>query len=301
MSVGYAFEEAGVPAGLTPGTLDTATVVRTANARIPWGVRLAVFWVLLVILLAIFANVLPIASPYANISGLPVPPFRRWPEFLGTDQLGRSEISRLIYGARVSLAVSGIATAAGMTIGVLLALLSVATRTLDWIIGVIIDSALAFPGIILILALAAALTPGPVPLVIGLTVFAVPAFARLARGNAKVIMAREHVSAAKVAGAPTRRWLVREVLPGVMRPVLPYALVLLAVLMVAEASVSFLGVGVVPPQPSWGGMISDGETQLSIHPEQVLIPAAVLFLTVFSITVIGRWLRTKIAESQAKL
>lgn len=301
MSVGYTFEETdGVPAGLT-GTAVTGRAASVAKARVPWGVRLALFWVVLVVLLAIFANVLPIANPYANISGLPIPPFRHWPEFLGTDQLGRSEISRLIFGARVSLAVSVIATVVGMIIGVLLALLSVATRTLDWVIGVIIDSALAFPGIILILALAAALTPGPVPLVIGLTVFAVPAFARLARGNAKVVMAREHVSAAKVAGATTRRWLVREVLPGVMRPVLPYALVLLAVLMVAEASVDFLGVGVVPPTPSWGGMISDGETQLSIHPEQVFIPAMVLFLTVFSITVIGRWLRTKLAESQAKL
>lgn len=299
MSVGYTFENTdGAPADLVTATTVTG---KAAGTRVPWSVGLACLWIALVIVLAIFANVLPIASPYANVSGLPVPPFHHWPEFLGTDQLGRSEISRLVYGARVSLAVSLISTGAGMIIGVGLALLSVTNRVLDWIIGVVIDSALAFPGIILILALAAALSPGPAPLVIGLTVFAVPAFARLARGNAKVIMVREHVSAAKVAGAPTRRWLVREVLPGVMRPVLPYALVLLAVLMVAEASVSFLGVGVVPPTPTWGGMISDAEPQLSLHPEQVLIPAVVLFLTVFSITVIGRWLRTKVAESQAKL
>jgi peptide/nickel transport system permease protein len=104
---------------------------------------------------------------------------------------------------------------------------------------------------------------------------------------------REYVEAARLLGAGTFRVLGKEILPGVIRPVLAYAVVVIAGLMVAEASVSFLGLGVVPPTPSWGGMIAAGQNQLNSHPELVLVPAAVLFLTVFSFGVIGRWLRER--------
>jgi peptide/nickel transport system permease protein len=270
-------------------------------ARLRLGHLLAMSWVVLVIVCAILAPLLPIADPNKAVTTQSIPPFHQWPEFLGTDQLGRSQLSRIIFGARVSLTVSVIAVAIGFVIGMTMGVLAAAYRWPDRVVGVITDATLAFPGIVLILALGAALGPGLKPLLIGLTIFAVPAVARLSRANAKVVVNREHVQAAQLAGAKPRRWLTREVLPSVVRPAIPYCLLLLAVLMVAEASVSFLGLGIRPPTPSWGSMISDGQPALSSESYQVFVPAAVLFLTVFCVTVVGRWLRAVVSPGQAKL
>jgi peptide/nickel transport system permease protein len=267
----------------------------------PWAMYFGAFWVGLVLLCAIFAEWLPLADSDANITPTQTPPFHSWPEFLGTDQLGRSVISRLVYGARVSLTVSVVAALIGITIGVMLGLSAGAWRRADGPIGVLTDAALAIPGIVLLLALGAAMGAGTKPLIIGLTIFSIPSFTRLARANTKAVINREYVQASKLMGAPARRWLLREVLPSVLRPVLALAVVIVASLMVAEASVSFLGLGVRPPTPSWGGMISQGQANLREHPEQVYIPAFVLFLTVLSINAIGRWLRARSTPLEAKL
>lgn len=135
--------------------------------------------------------------------------------------------------------------------------------------------------------------PGVRPLVIGLTLFSLPAFVRLARANTQAVAHREYVQAARLLGARTGRVLLREIFPSVIRPVMAYAVVVLAALIVAEASVSFLGLGVVPPTPSWGKMIADGQSRLTTEPFLVIVPAAVLFVTVLSIGVLGRWLRAR--------
>jgi peptide/nickel transport system permease protein len=278
--------------------------------RRPWVLWLAASWLAITLALALAADWLPIADPNTNVTPTTVPPFHQWPEFLGTDQLGRSVISRLIYGARVSLAVGVAAALCGMCIGVGLGLLAGSKRRAEGPVGVITDSALAIPGIVLLLALSASLgptfgtpafDPGVATLVIGLTIFAIPAFTRLSRANTKLVINREYVEASKLLGARPRRWLLREVLPSVLRPVLPYAVVVLAALMVAEASVSFLGLGVVPPTASWGGMIQAGRANLADHPEFVYIPAAVLFITVYSFGLLGRWLRAKSGSGPSKI
>jgi peptide/nickel transport system permease protein len=186
-----------------------------------------------------------------------------------------------------------------MVIGVTLGMMSGVRRAADTVVGTATDALLAFPGIVLLLALGAAMGPGVRPLIIGLTLFSVPAFTRLARANTKLVNHREYVEAARLQGASTVRVLLREVLPSVIRPVLAYFVVILAALIVAEASVSYLGLGVVPPTPSWGGMIADGQAQLIDSPAHVLVPAFVLFVTVLSIGVLGRWLRARTSGSRS--
>ncbi|MET0780821.1 MAG: ABC transporter permease [Microbacterium sp.] len=292
---------------VAPGELELTAAAETAaqaagpgprsRGRREWAVTIAVSWIGFVLLLAIFADLLPIADSSANIEPSFTPPFQSWPEFLGTDQLGRSVVSRLVYGARVSLAVGLISALLGMALGLLLGMLAGTQRRADHVVSLFNDSLLAFPGIVFLLALGAAMGPGMRPLIIGLTLFSLPVFVRLSRANTKLVKHREYVEAARLIGASNTRVLTREILPSVLRPVMAYAVVVLAGLMVAEASVSFLGLGVVPPTPSWGGMIAAGQPQLRTDPELVLVPAVVLFLTVFSFGVIGRWLRRKTSAS----
>jgi peptide/nickel transport system permease protein len=288
------------------GTTDTSPldVEQTAEAVRPprnVGVILSTVWLGLVLLMALTAGFLPIQDYESNITRVSEPPFRSWPEFLGTDQLGRSVVSRLVHGSRISLAAGVIAATIGISIGLALGICAAASRRADNVIGILTDAALAFPGIVLLLALAATFGPGPVPLILGLTIFSIPSFTRLSRANAKVVINREFVQAARLLGTKRSRILLREVLPSVLRPVLAYAPLVLAVLIVAEATVSFLGLGVPPPTPTWGRMIADGQRQLATAPYQVFVPASALFLTVLSINVLGRWLRSKTTPMESKI
>jgi peptide/nickel transport system permease protein len=290
----------GTPAAVEPATPDLDArdhVRRRRGARRRVGVWLAVAWLVLVIAVALLADVLPLADPTANIAPTTSAPFGAWPEFLGTDRLGRSVLSRLAYGARVSLLVGVLATAFGLVVGVATGMLAAIRRASDFALGALIDSLLAVPGVVLLLALGATMGPGLPPLVLGLALYAMPSFARLARATTRVIYHRPHVQAARLMGAGPLRLLVREILPAVLRPVLAYSVVVLASLMVAEASVSYLGLGVPPPTPTWGGMIADGQSSLDRAPYLVLVPAAALFITVLSLGVLGRSSRRTAAGS----
>jgi peptide/nickel transport system permease protein len=236
--------------------------VESKRPRRPRAMIAASAWIVFVLFCAIFANLLPLADPNAAIAKGATPPFHSWPQFLGTDSLGRSVTSRLVYGARVSLAVGVLSALFGLVVGVSLGMWAGTKRWANHVIGLCTDSLLAFPGIVLLLALGAAMGPGYKPLIIGLTLFSIPAFVRLSRANTNSVKHREYVEAARLIGAGTGTVLVREILPTVLRPVAAYAVVVLGALMVAEASVSFLGLGVVPPTPSWGGMIAAGQVQM---------------------------------------
>jgi peptide/nickel transport system permease protein len=224
-------------------------------------------------------------------------PFHALGEFLGTDSIGRSVLSRVIYGARVSLTVSLMATAIGLVVGTLLGLLS---AYFGGVVATVInggrDALLAFPTLVMLLAVAAVIEPTMWSLSILLGIVGVPICERIAYANALAQLSRDYVLAARVVGVPSSRILLREVLPNIVNPLIAFGFIQVALFMVVEGALDYLGVGVVPPTPSWGAMISEGLPLLQRTPYLVLVPACVLFVTVLAFNTIGERLRERLEE-----
>jgi peptide/nickel transport system permease protein len=158
---------------------------------------------------------------------------------------------------------------------------------------------LSFPPLIFLIAVVTALQPGLGTLVIALALLGIPNFARVARANSIAFADRDFVTAAKALGAGSGRILVKELLVNVMLPIMSLALVVMATLVVAEGSLSFLGLGVPPPTPSWGGMLAAGRESLSENPQLVLVPAVFFFLTVFAFNRLGDWARGRVGRESS--
>ena len=266
--------------------------VRKPRKVLTW---LAVTWLAVIVAAAVLADLLPLVS-YAVPVGTP----RQPPQagsldlLLGTDGLGRSILARCIHGARVSLLVGAVAGLVGCAVGVLVGhVAGYAGRGTDAVLMFLTDALLAFPPLILLLALSSAFTPSLTTVVTGLAILVIPTFARLARAHTLVWSSREFVRAARNMGSSDVRIMGREVLPNVVPAMLAYLPIVVAALIVAEGSLSFLGLGIPPPTPSWGGMISDGKDTIAEAPHVVFVPAAVLFLTVFSLNQAGDALRAR--------
>lgn len=251
----------------------------------------------LVIVIAIAAPAITRYNPsQIDIRNRLVPPV--WTEggstehLLGTDQLGRDLLSRLAYGARVSLLVGVTAVAISGVVGVTLGLIAgYYGGTVDDVIMRLADFELAFPFILLAIAILAVLGPGfsKVILTLGLTGWA--QYCRLTRAQVLGLRETEFVEAARTIGASTTRILVRHILPNSMAPVIVIASFSVAGVIIAEASLSFLGLGIPPAVPSWGGMLSDGRAYIERAWWLVTFPGLALMLTVLSINVLGDALR----------
>jgi peptide/nickel transport system permease protein len=267
------------------------------------GLWVAAVWMALVIFAAVFADVLPIDHwTKANLSRgqIDLPPGLRWPEPLGRTTNGYSELSHVIYGARASLEIGVIAVAVGALIGVVIGLIAGwYGKALDATIGVATNTILAFPPLILLLAIVSVYGSSVKNLALALAVLSIPTYTRLMRAQTLSIRQREYVLAARAMGATNRRLMWREVLPNAVLPVLSYSFIIIAVTIVAEASLSFLGFGIPSPQPSWGGMINDGQRKLKTDPHLVFVPAIVMFLTVLALNRIGEWTRKKAMGGEA--
>jgi peptide/nickel transport system permease protein len=259
-------------------------------------------WLVLIVLAAIFADLLPIDDPAAVSDQSALAPGLRWPEPLGTDQLGRSQLARAIVGARASLSVALIATAIALVAGLLIGLVvGYLGKVANAVFDILTNIMLAFPPLILLIALAAALQPGLRTVVVSLGLLGIPMFARVARASTTSYLNREFVTAARAMGATGWRIIRLELLPNVVLPVSAVALVVAASFIVAEGSISFLGLGIPPPTPSWGGMISDGRDNLARYPHLVFVPAAFFFLTVYSFNTLGEWLQGKLGGKESVL
>ena len=210
----------------------------------------------------------------------------------GTDTLGRDIVSRLAYGARVSLAVGLISPIIGFVLGGILGMLAGFYRgRLEALIVGAMDTILAFPGLVLLLAITFYLGASVQNLIIALGILTIPAFCRVARANTLTFAEREFVQAARALGERDVNILMREILPNVIMPIIVYALLVVAFLIVIEGALSFLGLGVPSPTPSWGGMIAEGREVLEDAPHVSMIPSFVMFLTVLSFNLMGDSLR----------
>jgi peptide/nickel transport system permease protein len=261
----------------------------------------AIGWMVFVFALAIFATVLPIPDPTTMDMLERRAPFSA-AHWLGTDGLGRDELSRLIYGARISLVVGLCAPMIGLTFGGALGMLSgyFRGRFGSFVVGCM-DVLLAFPPLIFVLAVIAFVGQSIFNLTLILGVLGIPAFMRVARAATLTLSRREFVIAAEALGASHARILLRELLPNVILPLFAFFLLGVAVTIVVEGSLSFLGLGVPPPISSWGSMIGEGRESLDMAPRLAFLPAVAMFLTVLSFNLVGDTLRALTDPRQGAL
>jgi peptide/nickel transport system permease protein len=221
------------------------------------------------------------------------PPTLSVPAFwLGSDNLGRSEVVRLLYGARVSLAVGTGAALINLTIGLTLGLLAGYSRGwADDVVQFVVNTLLSIPTIPLLLIVSVLFTPGPVALVVILGLLRWPNATLFARGQTLSLREREFITAGRLAGASTSRIVIRHLLPNV----LPFMIVLTAIdvgtLILIESALSYLGLGIAPPTPSWGNMLTTATQDLSRGPWLVWAPGTAIFLTVLCLYLVGDGLR----------
>jgi len=287
-----------------PETVEAAPQVTTAGARAertPWGWWVAWVWLSAVVLAAVFAPLLPLWGPavpdYANVFGGITP--QHW---LGGDTLGRDTFSRVVHGARASLLVGICAVGIGALVGGILGMLAgyFGGRT-ERVLALVTDVVLAFPGLVLIIAIVAILGASLPHLIMGLAILSIPTFIRLTRATTLVVAQRDFVVAARAYGCRPLRIIAREIAPNVVLPVAAYGFIMIGTFIVVEGSLSFLGLGIPPPTPSWGGMIAGGRTELLTYPHISLFPAAVMFLTVLSINYIGERTRKQFEVKESNL
>ena len=262
---------------------------------------LAAAWIGAIVLAAALANLLPLPSPtdMDMLERRSPPSAAHW---LGTDRLGRDMLARLIHGARISLTVGVLAPLIGLLIGGALGILAGYFRgVLETVVVGAVDVLLAFPPLVLALAVTAYLGQTIANLTYIIGILSIPAFTRVARAATLSIAKREFILAARAMGATELRILVRELLPNVVLPLLAFFLLAVAVTIVVEGALSFLGLGVPPPAPSWGSMIGEGRESLETAPRIAFLPAAAMFLTVLAFNVVGDTLRVVTDPRQATL
>lgn len=222
--------------------------------------------------------------------------------WLGTDDLGRDVFSRLLYGTRVAIYASFLAVGLAMLLGLPLGILAgYAGGWLDEVLSRMIDTLLSFPAIVLAIAVTGALGIGLTNGMIAVGIVFAPQLARLARARTLVVRQELYVDAARCFGASTLHILWRHILPNALQPVLVQVTILLAAALLAEASLSFLGLGIQPPEPSWGAMLARAYQSMEIAPEQMYAPGLAILCTALAFNSLGEALRKELDPTNKRL
>ena len=265
--------------------------------KAPW---IPIFIISVMVCMALFA---PLLAPYSPIDQALrdklVPPF--WLDggsmshVLGTDAFGRDVLSRLIYGARVSLLVALLALTAGGGVGLVIGIVAgYIGGALDNLLMRLVDAAFTFPAILFALLLAVTMGQGLVTLVIAISLLLWASFARVIRGEVLTLRQRDFVALAKVRGCSSLRIMLTHILPNVLNTFMVLVTLNIGVVIIAEASLSFLGAGIPPPTPTWGLMISEGRGRIADAWWVALIPGFAITLLVLSVNLFGDWLRDRL-------
>jgi peptide/nickel transport system permease protein len=251
------------------------------------GAAVLVFFVALALAAPLVSLYDPIATNWAAVRK---PPSAAHP--FGTDELGRDVLTRIIWGSRASLAAAAVAVGMAASIGVPLGLLSgYVGGALDAMIMRLVDAMLAIPFLILAIALAAFLGPSLTNAMIAIGIAQVPIFARLMRGQVLAVKEEDYIEAADAIGNPHWRIVLHHIFPNAMPPILVQATLAAATAIIAEASLSFLGLGQQPPSPSWGSMLNTARSFMAQAPWMAFWPGMAIFLLVLSLNLFGDGLR----------
>ncbi len=262
-----------------------------AGKRLGLAFWIAAGWFALVSLAALLAPILPIDDPNKTVARPRLAPSAS--HWFGTDALGRDIFSRTVWGGRISITVGIASIVFGLLIGGTVGLVAGHFRgKVEAVLMLIVDVLLSFPALLLALAIVSFRDQRDVPtIVLAIGVVSIAPVARLVRANTLVYSQREFVTAARSLGAGNWRIVTREVLPNVIFPIMSFAVIAVAVAIVAEGGLAFLGLSVPPPTATWGGMISDGRNLLENAWWISMMPCLILFLTVLSLNLAGDRLR----------
>jgi peptide/nickel transport system permease protein len=253
--------------------------------------KLALAGLVIVVMLSFAAVFAPWLAPY-DPSRQDLPDRLLGPSFshpFGNDELGRDILSRILIGTRVSMRVGATVVLLSGVFGVLVGGFAayIGGKLDTFVTAIVVNSLMAFPGILLAIALVAFLGPGLNNLIFALTIIGWVGYARLARGQVLKVKTLDFVEAARALGASRLRIFFHHILPSIVQPVLVQASIGMAAAILAEASLSFLGLGITPPAPSWGAMLNDGRNHLFDAPHMVVFPALALVITVLSFNVLS--------------
>lgn len=256
--------------------------------------RLALFGMVLILLMILMVILSPLIAPYGfdeqNYYEIFASPSLQ--HLCGTDNLGRDVFSRLLYGGRVSLTIGIISVGIGLLCGGLMgALAGYYSGKLDNTLMRIIDILMAIPSVILAISICAALGPGLVNTMIAVGVASIPNYARILRSSILSIKQQEYVEAARAIGASNARIISKHIVPNSLSGLIVQASMGVGRAIISAASMSFIGLGIAPPNPEWGAMLSAGRTYFRDYPHMVLFPGIAIFLAVLSMNLIGDGLR----------
>ncbi len=262
--------------------------------RVFMGRKIVIFGIIIIVLLTLMAIFAPWIAPYdpnapALMNTLESPSKAH---LLGTDQLGRDTLSRLIYGSRVTIIVSvvavNIAAIIGMTLGLIAGFYG---KVINVIIMRAMDTIMTVPPILLAVTIAAVLGGGIKNVIIALGIAMIPPYARMMCGQVLSVLKKDYIVAAEVGGASNLRIMLSHILPNCFPPLIVLLTMQVGRAVLAEASLSFLGIGIKPPDPAWGSMVSEGYQNLMIAPILSMAPGVAIMLVVFAANMVGDGLR----------